>query len=221
MTPSSLSRPSLWGFRTASIREIRPSSMTKLKTVLSLPSRTTRSPSAPLSHTVSTTAVGVRVANFDRNATTLLAPVMGWRAAATSPAPSATTTTSGGQHVDPPVHVASAQCGQEPLDYPLRLRPVDLSPRQARGHVLTGAVRRLADRGGALVERCGDLLIGQVEDIAEHEDRALGRRERRQHGDAHQVGAWVADLRLVGVWPTSARSPAPHPLRRPAEPSIS
>ncbi len=63
--------------------------------------------------------------------------------------------------------------------------------------MLTDAVRHLADRGGGLVQCRRDLVVRQVEDLAEHEHRALGRAERLEHGEQRHRDA-LGELEILG-----------------------
>ena len=87
--------------------------------------------------------------------------------------------------------------GEEPVDDLLLLGAVDLHPRSPRGHVLARAVRDLPDRRRRLADRLGDLVVRHVEDLAQHEDRALGRRERLQHGQ-HRDRDALGELDVLG-----------------------
>ena len=60
----------------------------------------------------------------------------------------------------------------------------DRLARAAGVDVLAGAVGDLADGRGALVDGGRDLVVADVEDLAQHEDGALGRRQRLE--DEHQ-----------------------------------
>jgi hypothetical protein len=53
--------------------------------------------------------------------------------------------------------------------------------RLARGDVRPRPVGDLADGGGTLADGLGDLVVIQVEDLAQHEHRPLGRVKRLQH----------------------------------------
>jgi hypothetical protein len=58
-------------------------------------------------------------------------------------------------------------------------------------------VSDLADRGGALANGFGDLVVGQIEDFAQHEYRPLGRRERLKH-QQHRHRHAVRQLDVLG-----------------------
>ena len=58
-------------------------------------------------------------------------------------------------------------------------------------------VRDLADRGRALADGFGDLVVGQVEHLAEHEHRPLGRREGLQD-QQHRHRDAVGQLDVLG-----------------------
>ena len=53
--------------------------------------------------------------------------------------------------------------------------------RPARGDVRPRPVSDLADRGRALADRLGDLVVPEVEHVTQDEHRPLGRREGLQH----------------------------------------
>jgi hypothetical protein len=63
--------------------------------------------------------------------------------------------------------------------------------------VLAGAVRDLAHRGRRLVDRGGDVVVGEVEDLAQDEHRALGGRERLEHGQ-HRDRDALGELDVLG-----------------------
>ena len=69
--------------------------------------------------------------------------------------------------------------------------------RPARGDVGPRPVGDLADRGRALVDGFGDLVVLQVEHLAQHEHRPLGRRERLQH-QQHRHRDAVGQLDVLG-----------------------
>ena len=69
--------------------------------------------------------------------------------------------------------------------------------RSARRDVCPRPVRDLADRGRALVDGFRDLVVRQVEHLAQHEHRPLGRRERLQH-QQHRHRDAVGQLDVLG-----------------------
>ena len=113
------------------------------------------------------------------------------------PPPSATRTTSGASASSSALQVAAGDGGEEALHDLLLLAAADLHPRPSGGDVLAGPVADLAYGGRGLVDRLGDLGVRDVEDLAEHEHRALGRGQRLEHGE-HRVGDAVRQLDVVG-----------------------
>ncbi len=69
--------------------------------------------------------------------------------------------------------------------------------RSARGDVYSCPVGDLADRGRALVDGFRDLVVLQIEHLAQHEHRPLGRRERLQH-QQHRHRDAVGQLDVLG-----------------------
>ena len=69
--------------------------------------------------------------------------------------------------------------------------------RPARRDVLPRPVRDLADRGLALVDCLGDLLVADDEHLAQHEHRPLGRGERLKH-QQHRHRDAVGQLGVLG-----------------------
>ena len=69
--------------------------------------------------------------------------------------------------------------------------------RPARGDVRPRPVGDLADRGRALVDGFRDLVVLQIEHLAQHEHRPLGRRERLQH-QQHRHRDAVGQLDVLG-----------------------
>ena len=69
-----------------------------------------------------------------------------------------------------------------------------------RRHMVFRTMGDLPHRRGRLVDRLGDLVVGHVEHLAQHEHRSLGRRERlehREHRDRDVLGELdiVSDIR--------------------------
>jgi hypothetical protein len=58
-------------------------------------------------------------------------------------------------------------------------------------------VSDLPDRGRRLVDRCSDVGVGQVEDLAQDEDRPFGGREGLQHGQ-HRDRDALGELDVLG-----------------------
>jgi hypothetical protein len=55
--------------------------------------------------------------------------------------------------------------------------------RAASGDVVASPVGDLADGGRGLADGLGDLVVGRVEHLAQHEHGALRRTERLEHGE--------------------------------------
>src|SRR5215218_6336864 len=165
------------------MRLIRPSATTRLIAVSSSPASSIRPAGAPFSDTLPTTASGANVLKRERRLATRSRPTTGRRKAATSPPPSATSTTSGASTSNSTSRWSTGpKRRQEPVDHLLVLGTIDPYPWPPRGHVLPGPVSDLPDRGRRLVDRCRDVGVGQVEDLAQDEDRPFGGREGLQHG---------------------------------------
>ena len=89
-----------------------------------------------------------------------------------------------GEHVEQALQVPGLERALERLQRRPGLARGDHLARAAGVDVLAGAVRDLAYGGRALVDGRRDLVVADVEDLAQHEDGALGRRERLE--DEHQ-----------------------------------
>ena len=101
------------------------------------------------------------------------------------------------QDVHQLLQLPGAQRGQEPLHHGVLLGPAHPHPRLAGRHVLAGPPRDLPHRPRGLPDGRGDLAVGQVEDLAEHEHRPLGRPERFQHGQ-HRDRDALRELDVLG-----------------------
>ena len=102
--------------------------------------------------------------------------------------------------------VAAGDGREEPLGH-LRCACRSVSNRGLPGvHVLAGAVGHLPDGGLAAVQRRGDLGDRHPEDLAEHEDRPLGRGQRLQHDEQGQRDLLA---QLGGVLGLGAAAEAP------------
>jgi hypothetical protein len=103
----------------------------------------------------------------------------------------------GGEHVQQTLDVARVERGQEPVHYCLLLGWADLHSRTPPSHVVTGAVGDLPYRRRRLANGICDLVVRRVEDLAQHEHRALGRFECLQHGE-HRHRAALGEHHIVG-----------------------
>ncbi len=90
-----------------------------------------------------------------------------------------------------------SQRGEEPLDHGLLLGSAHAHARPPSGHVLACPPRDLPHRGRGLRDGFGDLAVRHLEDLAEHEHRPLGRRERLQHGQ-HRDRDALGELDVLG-----------------------
>ncbi|MDH6192755.1 hypothetical protein M2168_005787 [Streptomyces sp. CZ24] len=101
------------------------------------------------------------------------------------------------QDVDEPLEVTGQRRPAERLQRPPGLGRRGGGARAPRRDVRPGPVGDLADRGLALADRLGDLRVLDREDLAQHEDRALGRRQRLQH-QQHRHREAVGQLHVLG-----------------------
>ena len=103
----------------------------------------------------------------------------------------------GREHVDERLEVA----GVRPRPGTARARgvlgAVDALARAPGGHVLAGPVGDLAHRCRGAVDALGDLGVGHVEHLAQHEHRPLDRGEGLQHQE-HRGRHAVGELDVVG-----------------------
>ena len=102
----------------------------------------------------------------------------------------------GREHVDQRLEVTGVGGDPEPLEHRRVLGAVDPLPRAPGGHVLAGPVGDLAHGRGGAVDALGDLVVGHVEHLAQHEHRALDRREGLQH-EEHRGRDAVGELDVV------------------------
>lgn len=103
----------------------------------------------------------------------------------------------GCEHVHEPLQVSGVDRRDEPCDDRLLLRALHGHPRTPRRDVRLRPVSDLPDGIRCLVDGRRDLVIGDVEHLAQHEHRPLGvpeRLEHGQHGDRHALG----ELDVVG-----------------------
>ena len=103
----------------------------------------------------------------------------------------------GGEHVDERLEVTGVGGDAEPLEDGRVLDAVDPLARAAGGHVLAGPVGDLAHGGRGSVDAVGDLVVGHVEHLAQHEDGPLHRGQGLQHEEHGRRDA-VGELDVVG-----------------------
>ncbi len=103
----------------------------------------------------------------------------------------------GRQHAEQAVDVAALQGGEKPFDGTLVLGTAHLHPRPAGTDVLPGAVRDLSHGGWCLAHGLADLGVRRGKHVAEHEHGALGQAERLEHRE-HRDGDALGELDIVG-----------------------
>ena len=163
------------------MRVIRPSSMATLTAVSSSPPMSIRTPGDPLSQ-MAVVSMSARRAARPRKRGDLLGTLDRTTSRGDQAAAVGDDDDIGGEDVEETLQVALADGGEEALDDLLLLRRADRHPRTPGLDVLASAVGDLADGGGRLPDRLCDLVVGDVEHLAEHEHGALGRGERLEHG---------------------------------------
>ena len=155
-------------------------------------------PGRPLMSVRCTASIGPPfVAAPSRKRTALSRPRIGRSAACLTPPPSVISTTSGASTSISALQVAGLHSEHEPVEDRLALPGAHLLARLTGLDVVAGAVGDLAHGGGRLVHGVRDLVVPDVEDLAQHEHRPLGRRQGLEHHE-HRGRDAVGELDVLG-----------------------